>query len=84
MLKKLPGNYDELWNERMNSAVMYRADYATLPNQAIVQENENQYLRENAKPAWDFDSFDDLIYLFVFIGMKIFILRASKEVRSYV
>ena len=84
ILKKQKGNYDQLWEERMNEAVKHRDDYATLPNQAIVQENKNQLLWENVNPAWDLDSFDDILYLLVFIGMKIFILRASKEVRMSV
>jgi hypothetical protein len=82
LLKNLRGNYKELWDERMNEAVKHRSDYATLPNQAIVQHNENDLLRTNADPPWDFNSFDDLLYLFMFLGMKIFILRASKEVRT--
>ena len=80
-MKSRPGNYHELWSERMNIAVIHRADYATLPKQAIVQLNENCLLRSKASPEWNFESFDDLMHLFVFVGMKIFILRASKEVR---
>ena len=81
MLKQRPGSYCQPWDERMSKAVKHRTDYATLPNQAIVQQNENTFLRTNANPAWDLSSFDDLLHLFVFLGMKIFILRASKEVR---
>jgi hypothetical protein len=80
-LKQRPGNYNQLWLERMNEAVVHRSDYATLPKQAIVQCNENELLRTNADPPWNFETFDDVLYLFVFLGMKIFILRASKEVR---
>ena len=67
----------------MNEAVKHRSDYAALPKQAIVQGNENILLRTHADPVWDFESFNDVLYLFVFLGMKIFILRASKEVRKY-
>ena len=84
LLKQRRGNYNQLWLERMNEAVKHRTDYATLPKQAIVQVNENILLRMSATPPWDFESFDDILYLFVFIGMKIVILRASKEVRIYV
>ncbi len=82
LLKQRPGNYHQLWEERMNSAVLLRVDYATLPKQAIVQLDENILLRTKANPPWDLESFDDILYLFVFLGMKIFILRASKEVRT--
>jgi hypothetical protein len=83
-LKQRPGNYNQLWFERMNEAVLHRTDYATLPKQAIVQANENELLRTNANPAWDLETFDDVLYLFVFIGMHFFILRASKEVHTCV
>ena len=66
----------------MNTAVLLRSDYATLPKQAIVQLNENLLLRTKANPPWNLESFDDIIHLFVFIGMKIFILWASIEVRT--
>ena len=65
----------------MNVAVLHRSDYAALPKQAIVQLNENVLLRTKANPPWNLEVYDDLLHLFVFIGMKIFILRASKEVR---
>jgi hypothetical protein len=81
LLTKRPGNYDQLWRERMEEAVKHRSDYATLPKQAIVEVNENVLLRTKANPPWNFDLFEDVMDLFVFVGMKIFILRASKEVR---
>ena len=84
LLKQRRGNYNQLWFERMNEAVKHRTDYATLPKQVIVQVNENVLLRTNVSSPWDFESFDNILYLFVFIGMKTFILRASKEVRIYV
>jgi hypothetical protein len=64
----------------MNEAVKHRDDYATLPKQAIVEVNEPELLRTKANPPWNFEKFYDVMDLFVFVGMKIFILRASKEV----
>jgi hypothetical protein len=39
-------------------------------------------IRNKASPPWDLDSYEDVLHLFVFLGMKIYILRASKEVRQ--
>jgi hypothetical protein len=77
LLKKYPGSYDALWRARMANASKHRPDYARLPNQAIVDIDEERKLRA---VHWDLSEFNNLINLFVFRGMKIFILRASKEV----
>jgi hypothetical protein len=82
MLKKRPGNYDELWKERFSEALRHRDDYANSPFQAAVQVNENYLIRNKANPPWDFEKYEDILHLFVFLGMKIYILRASKEVRQ--
>ena len=78
LLKKHPGSYDALWRARMANASKHCPDYARLPNQAIVDINEERKLRA---VHWDLFEFNNLMDLFVFRGMKIFILRASKEVR---
>jgi hypothetical protein len=77
LLKKYPGSYDALWRARMANASKHRPDYARLPNQAIVDIDEERKLWA---VHWDLLEFKNLINLFVFRGMKIFILRASKEV----
>jgi hypothetical protein len=61
----------------MAHALKHRPNYARLPNQAIVDIGEERKLRA---VHWDLSEFKKLIDLFVFRGMKIFILRASKEV----
>jgi hypothetical protein len=42
--KKPLGSYDALWCARMSSATNHCPDYALLPNQAIIDINEERKL----------------------------------------
>jgi hypothetical protein len=61
LLKKHPGSYGALWHARMANASKHRPDYARLPDQAIVDINEERKLRA---VHWDVSEFKNLIDLF--------------------
>lgn len=77
LLKKHPGLYDALWRARMAKASKHCLDCARLPNQAIIDIDKERKLRA---VHWDILEFNNLMDLFVFRAMKIFILHASQEV----
>ena len=77
LLEKMMGSYDTMWRDRYDSAVQFRDDFGTLPNQAAVDLTEEAKLR---KYPWDLEDFRHLMLLMTFRGMKLYFLRASKEV----
>ena len=66
--------------DRFNNAQEHRPSYGHLPNQAAVDLKEEEKLR---KCEWDLTKYQDLLDLFVFRSMKVFFLRASKEVQCF-
>jgi hypothetical protein len=79
VLKKYPGSYDTMWRDRFAETSKHRDDFGTLPNQAAVDLNEEEKLR---KFPWNLENFKHLMMLMVFRGMKLYFLRASKEVST--
>jgi hypothetical protein len=77
LLKKFTGSYDALWRSWMANVSKHCPDYARLPNQGIVDIDQERKLRA---VHWDLSEFKNLVDLFVLQGMQIFILNASKEV----
>jgi hypothetical protein len=77
LLKKIKGSYDTMWRDRYLHALQFRDDFGTLPNQAAVDLKEEDKLR---KYPWNLENYKHLMLLMVFQGMKLYFLRASKEV----
>jgi hypothetical protein len=77
LLKKIKGLYDTMWRDRYSHVLQFRDDFGTLLNQAAVDLKEEDKLR---KYPWNLENYKHLMLLMVFRGMKLYLLRASKEV----
>jgi hypothetical protein len=77
----MPGSFFALWKGRMLHAASLRDNFATNPERAHFDKNENYKLRHNASPEFDLEgNFDDLISLYYWFLSTNFMLRGSKEV----
>jgi hypothetical protein len=65
----------------MASAAALRSNFATNPDRAYFDQNEDWKLRHQAEPEFDIhDNFDDLMSVYFWVLATGFMLCGSKEV----
>ena len=74
-------SFHAYWKTTWDDTSNERPKYGRLPNQAIVDVTDCQKVRNDANPPWNLNDYKDLVMVFTFQLLKLFMLRAQKEVR---
>lgn len=74
------GSFTVVVSNRIGEACEEIDDYARAPNRSFYNPDKDRKLREDAKPAWDLNNYEDLLYLTVWQVLTYFMLRGSQEV----
>lgn len=80
--RNMSGSYDEVWKKRINNAIKYRPDYATLPNQAAAELDDSEKI-DAAVAAGKLDPFNNYhhnLILCLYLFMRDVDMRAGEEV----
>ena len=74
------GSYCAYWKSKMADAAKVIDDYGRMPRRSAFDKDEEYKLRNMANPPWNFNEYNDVLSLFVWQLLTVFMLRGSQEV----